>query len=138
VNTLPWFQFFEGWVYGLVPNRGLGACIHWEKRFRIPLTNSVYHFSPFRLVWRTFYVVVTTLIAMLMPFFNDVLGLLGAIGFYPLTIYFPIAVHRIQNKVEHGTAYWWWLMFVDVTFFGVSVLAAFGSILGIVADLRGF
>eukprot|EP00884_Botryococcus_braunii_P012537 jgi/Botrbrau1/21284/Bobra.0463s0001.1 len=102
VWTLPWFQFFEGWVYGLVPNRGPGRLVHWEKRVRIPFTNTVYHFSAFRLVWRTFYVVATTLIAMLLPFFNDVLGLIGAIGFWPLTIYFPIAMHKAQYMYSAG------------------------------------
>ncbi|MQI27723.1 hypothetical protein EI009_25840, partial [Escherichia coli] len=29
------------------------------------------------------------LLAMVLPFFNDIVGLIGAIGFWPLTVYFP-------------------------------------------------
>ena len=35
-------------------------------------------------------------IAMLVPFFNDVVGLLGAIGFWPLTVFLPIQMHLKQ------------------------------------------
>jgi len=35
-------------------------------------------------------------IAMLVPFFNDVVGLLGALGFWPLTIFLPIQMHLKQ------------------------------------------
>uniref|UniRef100_A0A453D087 Amino acid transporter transmembrane domain-containing protein n=1 Tax=Aegilops tauschii subsp. strangulata TaxID=200361 RepID=A0A453D087_AEGTS len=35
----------------------------------------------FRMVWRTAFVVVSTILAILLPFFNDILGLLGALGF---------------------------------------------------------
>jgi hypothetical protein len=34
-----------------------------------------------RLIWRTVYVVVVTVLAMAFPFFNDVLALLGAVGY---------------------------------------------------------
>ena len=33
---------------------------------------------------------------MLVPFFNDVVGLLGAIGFWPLTVFLPIQMHLKQ------------------------------------------
>lgn len=138
VWTLPWFQFFEGWVYGVVPNKGLGRWVHWEKKFRIPFTESVYHFSAFRLVWRTAYVVVTAVVSMLMPFFNDVLGFLGAVGFWPLTVYFPIAMHKVQHNVQRYSKYWWWLTFIDVTCLVVSILAAVGSVEGIIVDSQGF
>lgn len=28
--------------------------------------------------------------AIILPFFNDLVGFIGAIGFWPLTVYFPI------------------------------------------------
>ncbi len=33
---------------------------------------------------------------MLVPFFNDVVGLLGALGFWPLTVFLPIQMHLKQ------------------------------------------
>jgi hypothetical protein len=137
VWTLPWYQFFEGWVQEVTPNAGIGSWVHWEKRVRVPIANTVFHISPFRLVWRTVYVIITTVIAMLLPFFNDVLGFLGAIGFWPLTIYFPIAMHKVQHKVARWSGYWWWLMFIDITCLIISILAAIGSIEGIIVDSEG-
>ncbi|KAK4849399.1 hypothetical protein QYF36_024347 [Acer negundo] len=46
----------------------------------IPLCGS-YNVKMFRLIWRTLYVTATTVIAMLFPLFNNVLGLLGAASF---------------------------------------------------------
>ena len=36
-------------------------------------------------------------IAMLVPFFNDVVGLLGSLGFWPLTVFLPIQMHIAQT-----------------------------------------
>ncbi|KAK8698833.1 hypothetical protein V6N13_114939 [Hibiscus sabdariffa] len=41
-------------------------------------------FSAFRLLWQTAYVIMTTVVAMLLPFFSGVVGLLGATLFWPL------------------------------------------------------
>ena len=42
---------------------------------------------------------MTTLISMLLPFFNDVVGILGAFGFWPLTVFFPIEMYISQKKI---------------------------------------
>lgn len=94
---MPLFSFVEGCVYNVVPNRGVGAWIHWDKRIRLPFFG-VYHFSLFRLFWRTFYVCVTTVLAMLFPFFNDILGLLGAIGFWPVCLSCPLSSRSCGSK----------------------------------------
>ena len=36
-------------------------------------------------------------IAMLVPFFVDVVGLLGSLGFWPLTVFLPIQMHIAQT-----------------------------------------
>ena len=42
---------------------------------KIPLGPlGVWHMSPFRLIWRSTYVVFTTILAALLPFFNDIVG----------------------------------------------------------------
>ncbi len=42
------------------------------------------------------YSCLVAVIAMLVPFFNDVVGLLGALGFWPLTVFLPIQMHLKQ------------------------------------------
>eukprot|EP00494_Astrolonche_serrata_P011647 UN11736 len=46
---------------------------------------------------------VSTLLAILMPFFNDILGFLGAIGFWPLTVYFPVEMYVRQRGIPRYT-----------------------------------
>nr|GEZ63094.1 amino acid permease 3-like [Tanacetum cinerariifolium]GFA47153.1 amino acid permease 3-like [Tanacetum cinerariifolium] len=54
----------------------------------------------FRLLWRTAFICMTTFVAMLMPFFNDVVGIIGAFGFWPLTVYFPVKMYIAQKKIQ--------------------------------------
>ncbi|CAF1930014.1 hypothetical protein Bca4012_072762 [Brassica carinata] len=92
----------------------------------------------FRLVWRTIFVITTTLISMLMPFFNDVLGLLGAIGFWPLTVYFPVEMYIVQKNVRRWSTRWVCLQVLSLACLVVSVAAAAGSVVGIVTDLKSY
>ncbi|KAF8094908.1 hypothetical protein N665_0349s0011, partial [Sinapis alba] len=92
----------------------------------------------FRLVWRTVFVITTTLISMIMPFFNDVLGLLGAIGFWPLTVYFPVEMYIVQKNVPRWSTRWFCLQILSLSCLVVSVAAAAGSVVGIVTDLKSY
>ncbi|XP_010479037.1 PREDICTED: amino acid permease 5 isoform X2 [Camelina sativa] len=95
-----------------------------------------FNLNLFRLVWRTIFVMTTTLIAMLMPFFNDVLGLLGAVGFWPLTVYFPVEMYIAQKNVQRWGTRWVCLKVLSLACLVVSVAAAAGSVVGIVSDLK--
>lgn len=44
-------------------------------------------------------VVLNTVIAMLLPFFVDVVALIGALGFWPLTIFLPVEMHVRQASI---------------------------------------
>ncbi|KAK0583379.1 hypothetical protein LWI29_036314 [Acer saccharum] len=103
----------------------------------IPICGS-YNVNMFRLIWRTIYVTVTTVIAMLFPFFNSVLGLLGADSFWPLAVYFPIEMYVSRVKIKSFSMVWIWLKVLVGVCFLVSLLAAVGSIEGIVMDLRAY
>lgn len=92
----------------------------------------------FRLTWRTAYVIVTALIAMIFPFFNGFLGLIGAASFYPLTVYFPIEMHIAQAKIEKYSFTWMWLKILSWACLIVSLVAAVGSVQGLVQDVQKF
>ena len=51
---------------------------------------------PQRFILRTAYAALITIIAVVMPFFSSIAGLVGALTFYPLAIYFPF---RMWQKV---------------------------------------
>jgi len=54
--------------------------------------------SFFRLLWRSIFVVLVTILGMTMPFSNERLTLLGSTGFYPLTIYFPVEMDIAKRR----------------------------------------
>uniref|UniRef100_A0A5B6YZW2 Putative amino acid permease 6 n=1 Tax=Davidia involucrata TaxID=16924 RepID=A0A5B6YZW2_DAVIN len=98
----------------------------------------VYCFNFFRLVWRTVYVMVTAVIAMIFPFFNDFVGLIGAASFYPLTVYFPIEMHIARSKIPKFSFTWIWLKILSWACLVVSLVAAAGSLQGLAKDLKTY
>ncbi|GLT86090.1 hypothetical protein SLE2022_042530 [Rubroshorea leprosula] len=130
----PLFAFVEKWCAQNWPNSDFVTA---EYEIPIPFIG-VYQLNVFRLVWRTVFVATTTIIAMLLPFFNDVVGFLGAMGFWPLTVYFPIEMYISQKKIGRATSRWLALKLLSVVCFFVTVAAAVGSIAGVVLDLKTY
>ncbi|CAA3024515.1 amino acid permease 6-like [Olea europaea subsp. europaea] len=97
-----------------------------------------FNFSFFRLIWRTTYVIFTTVLAMLFPFFNDFVGLLGAASFWPLTVYFPIEMYISKAKIPKFSFTWIWMQILSLICFTISLLAAAGSVRGLIKSLQTF
>lgn len=51
-----------------------------------------------RIVMRSLYVCFTTSVAVVMPFFTDIIGLVGALVFAPAAVYYPIKLHCALYK----------------------------------------
>ncbi|GAB4838519.1 hypothetical protein Ancab_028065 [Ancistrocladus abbreviatus] len=108
VYCQPLFAFIEKWASQKWPNNQF---ITKETKIPIPVFRP-YSLNLFRLVWRTSFVISTTVISMLLPLFNDIVGILGALGFWPLTVYFLIEIEmnvgtsqstsKFHNIVEVG------------------------------------
>lgn len=130
----PLFAFVEKWSAQKWPKSDFVTA---EYDIPIPFFG-VYQVNFFRLVWRTVFVILTTVIAMLMPFFNDVVGILGAFGFWPLTVYFPVEMYIAQKKIGRWTGRWLGLQILSVTCLFVSIAAAVGSFAGVVLDLKTY
>ncbi|KAH7834145.1 hypothetical protein Vadar_013118 [Vaccinium darrowii] len=96
VISQPVYGFVEGWCRKKWPQSGFIA-----REYPIPIPfGSIFNFNFFRLVWRTAYVIFTTAVATMLPFFNDFLGLLGAATFWPLTVYFPIEMYISRAQLD--------------------------------------
>lgn len=108
-----------------------------ERAINIPFWG-VYYFNFFRLVWRTAYVIFTAVMAMIFPFFNNFLGLLGACSFWPLTVYFPIEMHIARTKLRKYSWTWIWLKVLCWTCLVVSLVAAAGSVEGLLQSLKKY
>nr|KYP70146.1 Amino acid permease 1 [Cajanus cajan] len=122
----------------------MGANMVWprsdfiNREYPTKLGSLTFSFNLFRLIWRTIYVVVATIIAMAMPFFNEFLALLGAIGFWPLIVFFPIQMHIAQKQIKRFSLKWCLLQLLSFVCFLVSVVAAVGSIRGISKNIKKY
>ncbi|WVZ53724.1 hypothetical protein U9M48_004629 [Paspalum notatum var. saurae] len=124
----PIFAFVEKWAAAAWPDSAFMAReIGLGPRLRI---------SVFRLAWRTAFVGLTTVVAMLLPFFGDVVGLLGAVSFWPLTVYFPVEMYVAQHGVRRGSTRWLCLQMLSAACLVVSLAAAAGSIADVVDALK--
>nr|XP_009390075.1 PREDICTED: amino acid permease 4-like isoform X2 [Musa acuminata subsp. malaccensis] len=130
----PLFAFIEKWALTTWPD---SAFITKEVAVPLPSTKR-YRLSLFRLVWRSAFVVLTTVISMLLPFFNDVVGLLGALGFWPLTVYFPVEMYIAQKRIPRWSTRWVCLQILSLACLVITVAAAIGSVAGVVTDLEAY
>jgi hypothetical protein len=106
-----------------------------EYHVNIPLVG-IWRMNMFRLIWRTMYVIFTTVIAVILPFFNSIVGLLGALSFFPLTVYFPTEMYLTQAKVPKYSSIWIGMKLLSGFCLIVTLVAAVGSIVGIITDLK--
>jgi hypothetical protein len=131
VFVQPVFAFAENWAVSMWPSARFLTS-------ELQLCHGFFKLNLFKLAWRTAFVACTTLVSMLLPFFNDVLGLLGASAFWPLTVYFPIAMHIARHQLKPWSTKWLGLQALSVASLLVSLAAALGSIAGIVDDLKHY
>ncbi|KAH7442285.1 hypothetical protein KP509_03G080300 [Ceratopteris richardii] len=140
VHLVGAYQVFSQPVYACVEEfvyEGSSGSGFIYKEFVLSLPMDwTYRFNIFQLLWRSAFVVACTLVAMLLPFFNDILGILGALGFWPLTVYYPVEMFIAQMQVRKWTKEWLTLQVVSATCLLISVAAAIGSIEGVIQDLK--
>ncbi|XP_028774220.1 amino acid permease 6-like [Neltuma alba] len=130
----PVFSIVEDWCSNRWPESDFATK---EYSIGIPMCG-LYKVNQFRVIWRTLYVIFTTVIAMMLPFFNSILGLLGAFSFWPLTVYFPVEMYISQRKMPKFSAPWMVLKVLSVVCLIVTIVAAAGSIEGIIKDLKAY
>jgi hypothetical protein len=89
-----------------------------------------------RVLVRTLYVICTTAIACLMPFFTEIIGLVGALVFFPAAVYFPVRMYVKVRKPRRATVI---VMVVMCVVTGmVSALAGVGAVKQIIQDVSKF
>ncbi|XP_051126660.1 amino acid permease 3-like [Andrographis paniculata] len=133
VYCQPLFAFVEKWAAARWPD---SSFISKEIQIPVPFMQQPYGLNLFRLTWRSGFAVVTTVISMLMPFFNDVVGILGAFGFWPLTVYYPVEMYIVQKKIPRWSTKWISLQMLSLACLAISIAAAAGSVAGVVLDLK--
>ncbi|KAG8066537.1 hypothetical protein GUJ93_ZPchr0004g39522 [Zizania palustris] len=90
-----------------------------------------------RLCFRTVYVASTTGLALVFPYFNEVLGVLGALVFWPLAIYLPVEMYCVQRRILPWTPRWAVLQAFSAVCFAVGTFAFVGSVEGVIRKRLG-
>ncbi|KAJ3678050.1 hypothetical protein LUZ60_001853 [Juncus effusus] len=134
VYAQPLFAKYEKWLCNKYPE---SPFFHSVYKINIPFSNGkTFNFTMCKLVLRTGFVTLTTFISLMLPFFNAILGLLGSVAFWPLTVYYPVTMYIIQANIKRGEARWWGLQALNAGALVVSLLAALGSIAGMAESLK--
>ncbi|KAE8098922.1 hypothetical protein FH972_016948 [Carpinus fangiana] len=129
IFSQPVFAFVERWFTKKFPNSGFVNNFY---TFKVPLLPG-FKWNLLRLCFRTAYVISTTVIAILFPYFNQVLGVLGAVNFWPVAIYFPVEMYIVQKKIGAWTRKWIVLRTFSFVCFIVTVVALIGSLEGLIS-----
>jgi len=89
VHLVGAYQVFSQPIFAFVEKSATQRWPNIDKEYKIELPClPPYKLNLFRLVWRTAFVTLTTVISMLLPFFNYIVGVIGALGFWPLNSLF--------------------------------------------------
>lgn len=123
IFSQPVFGSAERWFVHKFPNSGFVNDFY---SLKIPFLPPL-RFNLLRLCFRTTYVISTTVIAIAFPYFNSVLGVLGALNFWPLGIYFPIEMYFKQNKTPAWSREWILLYAFSLVCFIFTVVSFVGS-----------
>ncbi|KAL5712076.1 hypothetical protein ACHQM5_014281 [Ranunculus cassubicifolius] len=104
---------------------------------RVPFTKAKsIKLMPGSFVMRSSIIVLTTLVSMWLPYFNAIMGWLGAAAFWPLTVYLPISMHLSQRKIKRGAPKWFLLHGLSLGCLVVCFAALTSSTVGIIDSLK--
>ncbi|KAK8500534.1 hypothetical protein V6N12_037790 [Hibiscus sabdariffa] len=91
-----------------------------------------------RLILRTLYNIFCGFMVAMLPFFGDINGVIGAIGFIPLDFVLPMLLYNMTYKRSKSPFTYRINLFIMVVFTGVGIMGAFSSIRKLVIDANHF
>ena len=91
-----------------------------------------------RLISRSISVIIGTLIAAMLPFFGDIMAILGAFGCIPLDFIFPSVVYNVTFKPSKRGLVFWGNTFIAVASTALAAIGAIASIRQIVIDAKAY
>lgn len=122
------FAIVERWAAEKYPNSGF---VNNNYILKIPLLPA-FRSNLFRLCFRTTYVASTTSVAIIFPYFNQVLGVAGTLTAWPLDVYFPVEMYITQKNVGRWTRKWIVLRVYSIIYLLVTTFALIGSVGGLI------
>ncbi|XP_052148334.1 probable GABA transporter 2 isoform X1 [Oryza glaberrima] len=91
-----------------------------------------------RLLLRTLYLAFCAFMAAMLPFFGDIVGVVGAVGFIPLDFVLPVVMYNIALAPPRRSPMFLANTAIMVVFSGVGAIGAFASIRKLVLDAGQF
>ncbi|KAL3643294.1 hypothetical protein CASFOL_014109 [Castilleja foliolosa] len=129
VYSQPLFAMVDKWLASKFPQ---SSFVNRNYNLKLPLLPSL-SLKLDKLCFRTAYVASTTVVAIIFPYFNPVLGLLGTINFWPLSIYFPVEMWLRQKDLRPWTTSWVVFRSFSIFCFVINMFILAGSVQGIMA-----
>ncbi|KAI8014910.1 putative amino acid permease 7 [Camellia lanceoleosa] len=128
VFSQPQFAMVERWAAEKFPSSGF---VNDNYILVLPLLPA-FRLNLFRLCFRTAYVASTTGVAIIFPYFNQVLGVAGTLNFWPLIVYFPVEMYIVQKNIGKWTRKRITLHIYSSICLLVATFALVGSIEGLI------
>ncbi|VAI60304.1 unnamed protein product [Triticum turgidum subsp. durum] len=129
LHLLGGYQVYAQPMFALVERRFGAGVVDAE----MPLLGRV---SVSRLCFRTGNVAAATAVAVWFPYFNQVVGLIGAFTFWPLAIHFPVQMYLAQGKVAPWTGRWLAIQAFSAGCLVACGFASVGSAMGVFGPER--
>ncbi|CAL4909775.1 unnamed protein product [Urochloa decumbens] len=91
-----------------------------------------------RVALRTAYVAACALVAAMLPFFGDIVGVVGAVGFVPLDFVLPVVMYNMALAPPRRSPVYVANVAIMAVFTGVGVVGAVASVRKLVLDAHKF
>ncbi|KAL6848747.1 hypothetical protein ACP4OV_021330 [Aristida adscensionis] len=91
-----------------------------------------------RVALRTAYVAACAFVAAMLPFFGDIVGVVGAVGFIPLDFVLPVVMYNMELAPPRRSPVYLANVAIMVVFTGVGVIGAVASVRKLVLDAGKF
>ncbi|KAI3943155.1 hypothetical protein MKW92_021422 [Papaver armeniacum] len=87
-----------------------------------------------RLLLRSLYMIFCAFVAAMLPFFGDINGIIGGIGFIPLDFILPMLMYNMTHKPTESSLTYWINIIIMVVFSGVGIMGTFSSVRSLILD----
>ncbi|XP_065858648.1 probable GABA transporter 2 [Euphorbia lathyris] len=91
-----------------------------------------------RLILRSLYVIFCGFMASMLPFFGDINGVVGAVGFIPLDFILPMLLYNMTYKPKKSSITYLINISIVIVFTGAGFMGAFSSVRKLVLDAKKF
>ncbi|RLN29731.1 putative GABA transporter 2 [Panicum miliaceum] len=91
-----------------------------------------------RVALRTAYVAACAFVAAMLPFFGDIVGVVGAVGFIPLDFVLPVVMYNMALAPPRRSPVYLANVAIMAVFTGVGVIGAVASVRKLVLDANKF